>query len=425
MAQVTGHVRLVKRKRGDKWYLRYRTASGQQVQKLLGPAWTKRARPPAGYFTERMAEDALTEKLVDLRRGEVPDPSQRSGKTFGDARDEWLRYCRDDRGLEESTLLDYGRTSTGALTEEFGADTSLEAIDEARIDSYRSKMLSGELRQRHIGAKEQRPLSRRSAQKRMVMLGGIFKRAKKLKWIRTDPTDDVEAITLKSSGDFNVLTVEQVEAVAAKAGVDLTGDEAAMYRAAILVAAFTGLRTGELRALQWRDIDFAAASIHVRTNKPVGGEEKAPKSDQIRSVPLMDDAARALDGLSRRENFTGPGDRVFPNGVGEILSDDALRDGLYEAMEAAGIDRTAFPVQPGFRFHDLRHTFGTLAVQVWPLSDVQAYMGHADIQTTMRYVHHIPKTAAAREFTEAVQRMREATAQFDAGMQKPAAEPAA
>jgi integrase len=47
------------------------------------------------------------------------------------------------------------------------------------------------------------------------------------------------------------------------------------------------------------------------------------------------------------------------------------------------------------RFHDLRHTFGTLAVQAFPLSDVAAFMGHADIQTTMLYVHHVPKTDAA------------------------------
>jgi integrase len=46
--------------------------------------------------------------------------------------------------------------------------------------------------------------------------------------------------------------------------------------------------------------------------------------------------------------------------------------------------------------HDLRHTFGTLAVQVWPVTDVRAYMGHADIKTTMRYVHHVPKHDADR-----------------------------
>ena len=45
--------------------------------------------------------------------------------------------------------------------------------------------------------------------------------------------------------------------------------------------------------------------------------------------------------------------------------------------------------------HDLRHTFGTLAVQAFPLSDVQADMGHASITTTMIYVHHALKRAAA------------------------------
>ena len=64
------------------------------------------------------------------------------------------------------------------------------------------------------------------------------------------------------------------------------------------------------------------------------------------------------------------------------------------------IARKSFPARGGFTFHDLRHTFGTLAAQVWPLHDVQAFMGHADIQTTMRYLHHVPKHDAAARFTE-------------------------
>jgi integrase len=54
------------------------------------------------------------------------------------------------------------------------------------------------------------------------------------------------------------------------------------------------------------------------------------------------------------------------------------------------------------RFHDLRHTFGTLAVQVFPLSDVKAYMGHADIATTMIYVHHVPQVDAAERLSAAL-----------------------
>lgn len=410
--RVTGHVKLAKRKRGDVFYLKYRFPSGRQVEHKLGLVWTERSRPPAGHYTRKMANDVLGALLTDIRRGEIPDPGDRTGKTLADAVAEWLRHRQRDRDLEETTLGDY-RSVGAALIEEFGADTPLDEIDEDRIDRYRTKMLTGEVTAKRGGRtvverEDGKPISRRTAQKRLVLLGGIFKRAKKLKWVPVDPTADIEPITLKSSGDFNVLTVAQVEAVAAKAGIDLGEGDAEMFRAAIVVAAYTGLRTGELRALRWRDVDFASATIHVRSNKPVGGKEKAPKSDQVRSVPLMDDAARALDGLSRRALFTSPHDRVFVNEAGGMLREDALRDALYAAMAAAGIDRKSFPAKGGFVFHDLRHTFGTLAVQVWPLSDVQAYMGHSDIQTTMKYVHFVPKTDAARKFSEAIAQLKSA-----------------
>jgi hypothetical protein len=56
-------------------------------------------------------------------------------------------------------------------------------------------------------------------------------------------------------------------------------------------------------------------------------------------------------------------------------------------------------VSTRMRFHDLRHTFGTLAVQAFSLTDVKAFMGHADIQTTMIYAHHVPQHDAADKLT--------------------------
>jgi integrase len=402
MGSITGHIKLVPRKRGDVWYMKVRPASGRQFEKRIGPAWTERGRPPAGYFTRKTAQLVLDELLAGLRRGEVPDPGARSGKTFGDAVAEWIRYSEHDRGIEGTTLRDY-RSAARIFSQEFGADIPIEQVDEDRINDYRTKMLAGEVVAKRGGRAvrdTEKPIGRRTAQKRMVLLGGIFKRAKRLKWVHVDPTADVEPIALKSSGVFNVLTVQQVEDIAAEAPEQFT--------VAITVAAFTGLRTGELRALRWRDVDFAGAVLHVRSNKPAGVEEKAPKSYKVRSVPLMDLAAGALDRLSRRDSFTGPDDRVFVTEVGGMVGEDVFRDALYEAMEAARVDRQAFPAKGGFVFHDLRHTFGTLAVQVWPISDVQAYMGHGDIQTTMRYAHHVPKTGAAKQFTDAVERLREA-----------------
>lgn len=141
------------------------------------------------------------------------------------------------------------------------------------------------------------------------------------------------------------------------------------------------------------DVDFANRSVFVRRNR-VRAELRAPKSGKVRSVPLIDQAAAALDGLSRRDNFTAPSDLVFASPVGSYLDDGDLRQRFYAALRRAGLGHKR-EEQPALRFHDLRHTFGTLAVQVWPLVDVQAYMGHANISTTMIYAHSVPKHDAA------------------------------
>ncbi len=87
-------------------------------------------------------------------------------------------------------------------------------------------------------------------------------------------------------------------------------------------------------------------------------------------------------------------DLVCCNELGAHFEDSALRRRFYAARERAGLK----PI----RFHDLRHTFGTLAVQAFPLSDVKAYMGHADIATTMIYVHHVPQLDAAEKLSRAL-----------------------
>jgi len=382
MGSVSGHVKLVYGKRGPVWFVKYRFKSGTQKQVRLGPGWTERSRPPAGYFTRKLAEAEKERILTELRRGEIPDPGDSTGKTFGDAVAEWLRYVETEKARKPSTLRDYRNTARGSLEPEFGVNTPLERITGERIDSYRARLLS------------EGRLSRRTIQKQLILLYGIFRRAKALKWIPSNPADDAERVNVPLPGEFNVLSTVQVEAVAREAEP--------LIAAAINVAAYTGLRTGELRALRWRDVNFAGASIRVQRNMPAGGDAGSPKSGKVRSVPLMDDAARELDALSRREHFTDPDDVVFASKNGTMLGEGALRKALYEAMKSAGIDRKEFPARGGFTFHDLRHTFGTIAAQVWPLHDVQAFMGHADIQTTMRYSHHVPKLDAAAKLTEFV-----------------------
>jgi len=112
--------------------------------------------------------------------------------------------------------------------------------------------------------------------------------------------------------------------------------------------------------------------------------------------------AQTLRTLREREHFADDDALVFIDDVGDWVGADRLYRRFVAAAEAAGL--------PRLRFHDLRHSFGTMAVQAFPLTDVKAYMGHADISTTMVYAHHVPQAdAAAKLGAFAAERTKEPT----------------
>jgi integrase len=149
-----------------------------------------------------------------------------------------------------------------------------------------------------------------------------------------------------------------------------------------IVAAFTGLRLGELRALQWRDLNFTDRLVHVRRAYTRGRFKPYPKGRRRRSVPMIDQVIPPLDGFSQRQHFTHPEDLVFVNETGGVLEESALRRRMYSALDEAELKRV--------RIHDLRHSYCTMAVRAYRIDEVKAYAGHVDIATTQRYVHHVP-----------------------------------
>jgi integrase len=306
--------------------------------------------------------------------------------TFGDGCAAYLAHVEAE-GRSPTTIRDYRNSIRSRLTPALGAETPIAQITAENVEELRAELLE--------------QVSRRTAQKLLTILGGVFKLAKRKGWVGQNPMAGVDPVKIKRSGDFNVLAVPtQLDRV-----LDAATDE--LTRASIAIAGYAGLRAGEVRALRWRDVDVDSALIHVRRNRPSGCGDILPKGKTVRSVPLMDGAADALAALRRVSPFTAETDYVFTRNGTVPVGSNTLREEFYAAMEAAGIDRTAFPLKPGFRFHDLRHTYGTWAVQVWPLVDVQAYMGHSDIQTTMLYAHHVPKVNAARSGNEYMRSQRQ------------------
>ena len=123
------------------------------------------------------------------------------------------------------------------------------------------------------------------------------------------------------------------------------------------------------------------------------GQLTTPKSGKVRSVPMAPDVAEALARLGRPPNWVGDDDLAFPSVAGDYLDGSALRRRY-----------TAVPARAGLRalrFHDLRHTFGTRMIAKADIRRVQEWMGHADVHTTMRYLHYTPRAGDAALVAEA------------------------
>lgn len=162
---------------------------------------------------------------------------------------------------------------------------------------------------------------------------------------------------------------------------------------AVRVAAYAGLRLGELLALRWQDVDFTGAVLTI-SRAISAGIEGVTKSGEVRRVPMADQTTEALWRLAGRGDFTSADDYVFCNALGRPLDGSALRRRYKRARDAAGL-------RP-LRWHDLRHTFGSLLIAGGvDLVSVKDALGHSQLSTTSRYLHARPVNERAAAFTAA------------------------
>lgn len=157
-----------------------------------------------------------------------------------------------------------------------------------------------------------------------------------------------------------------------------------------LLAIATGLRQGELLALQWKDIDLRAESLSVRhTLQDINGhlELTEPKtSGSRRKVDLPTLAVEALRAHRMQLMSNGKlSDFVFSDSEGKPLrKSNLIRRSFKPLLRAASL--------PNIRFHDLRHTAATLMfTQGINPKVIQERLGHASIMLTLdTYSHVLP-----------------------------------
>lgn len=160
--------------------------------------------------------------------------------------------------------------------------------------------------------------------------------------------------------------------------------ELPLYRLALE----TGMRQGELLALERADLDLSAGVIHIRRSPDKTARTvDTPKTRAARrSLPL----GPVVCDLLAAHLEHNPGRLLFPSqSGGYIHASNLLRRSFYPALERAGL--------PKIRFHDLRHTAATLWLQagLHPKA-VSERLGHAGIEITLRvYGHALPPAHAA------------------------------
>jgi integrase len=389
---VSGNIYLkTNRVKGPAWYYRARLPHGGEERKLIGPLWTGSGRTPDGYFTKRTAQAVLDARLTDLRRG-VGMPN-RTGATFRDAAEHWYIHRGQQESWKPSTRRDYRSALDRHLLPTFG-DLKLEAVTTNAIEQWRTERLTA----------KKNAITPRTAAKLVTIIGGIYELARRTYGLNMpNPARDVSRIRIAYNPErFSFYTPEEVHALVRAAenppsDMPLAAEAktAACQDGAIyLTAAFTGCRMGELLALRIRDIDFEADSIRVFGSVDIAEGVGTPKSGKGRTVPMVADVAHALAGVLQRDRFTGPDDFVFVGIDGRYLDGSALRRRFRAAQKRAKLK----PI----RFHDLRHTFGSLAItQAESVRELQDWMGHADARTTARYVHYKPRTNEARRLGRA------------------------
>jgi integrase len=196
-------------------------------------------------------------------------------------------------------------------------------------------------------------------------------------------------------GDEPEHTIEPLSAADAALLVETAEKHFPRWHPWVLCALRTGLRLGELLALQWGDVDWNGGFLTVQHNI-VRGVVTSPKSHQRRRVDMTPQLKAALLAWRRlqRRRWIKKGKSlppwVFASLEGTALEERNVRHVFTRMLEKADLRQ--------IRIHDLRHSYATLLLQAGaPITYVSQQMGHRDASITLRvYAHYLPD-ASRRE----------------------------
>ena len=335
-----------------RWQARYRTSTGGRVS------------APETFTTRRDASKWLAKAEAEQGRGWI-DPN--AGKVLlADYARDWLqgqaRLAPRTREIYESQLRLY-------ILPRIASDIS--PLGERTLDRITPDLV------RRWYAALSKSRSKSIAAKSYTRLRQILGQAVDDERIVRNPCR-IEGGGVEDHPEQRTITIKELYKVA--------DNVPERYRALILSAGLGGIREGELFALRRPDVDLDAAQIRVRRKRlrlasglVIEGEPKSKAGRRMVALPLP--VVDELRAHFERYVDASPDAYVFTSTRGKPLERSNFRMRVWSpAAEAAGLK--------GLKFHELRHTAGTLAAQTGATTkELMARLGHSSTRAAMIYQH--------------------------------------
>ena len=264
----------------------------------------------------------------------------------------------------------------------------LEKLTSLELQKFYKKLLTSGRVDRIESKKQSKGLSPKTVRNIHQIIASAVKLAKEQKIIASDPTEGC-ALPKLEHREMKTLPVEQLQSFLREA------KDSGVFELYYLELA-TGLRRGELLGLKWEDIDLERGDLQVKRQiARIDGEVvEAPlkTKNAYRTLPLAEDTIGVLKAQKKK---VGSCPWVFPSPTGGPMSPDSVLHMLHRALKRAGLPRV--------RFHDLRHTFATLALQNGvDVKTVSGMLGHYSAGFTLDTYAHVT-TSAQRQAAEAME----------------------
>ena len=326
-------------------------------------------------------DKAKCEEKLNLLKKELGKATERlkPDMLFGEWMDFWYQnFCKP--ALRETTRASYETLIYGHIIPGIG-QIPLNRLTQNDLQQFYVKLKKSGRRQ-HV-ATQGAELSDRMVRTCHARIRSSLEKAIIEQLITRDPSNGCK-LPPKKSKEMKVLTPSEISRFLARAKEE-------GYYEMFLLELSTGMRRGELLGLKWSDISFINGSLKISRQVVTAGDQiivQTPKTKtSVRTVVLPPYMLEILKEMKKNKTC----EWIFPSPVreGEPRNPTAVLKRFKLILERSGCK--------DIRFHDLRHTFATMALEngmdVKTLSDM---IGHISAETTLNIYSHITDTMRAQ-----------------------------